>query len=292
MVLGQLFANGLKILTSKKVLSKTVPQRPLAFRSRRASPVAVEFLSNVSPSRRCSNGSRATSRQNSFIKFANVSLISMWRTIVEPPLGQCKAWVRLKISPHGQLSGAFYGFQLYPRMRPSQNSDLFNWNPYRFSGSTFSQADAPFSDALSSAYLSSLLRTRLTFDIFSAIFFFFAFKRSSIVRFCHSSAVRGSLSSSGSDDVFDSLSSSWWFSGQSMPSPSDLSGSEINSLSIGKGFPLEVSAGKMLSLNIASDVSKSAEEEGVVRIMKFTLCFTPFGKARMRILRIRLSDIS
>ena len=79
MVLGQLFASGLKILTSKNVLSKTVPQRPLAFMSRRATPVAVEFLSNVSPSRGCSNGSRATSRQTSFIKFANVSLISLWR---------------------------------------------------------------------------------------------------------------------------------------------------------------------------------------------------------------------
>ena len=63
MVLGQLFASELKILTSKKVLSKTVPQRPLPFMSRRASSVAVEFLSNVSPSRSCSYGSTATSRQ-------------------------------------------------------------------------------------------------------------------------------------------------------------------------------------------------------------------------------------
>ena len=82
MVLAQLFASGLKILTSKNVLSKTVPQRPLAFMSRRASSIAVEFLSNVSPSRGCSNGSTATSRHTSLIKFANVSLISLWRTIV------------------------------------------------------------------------------------------------------------------------------------------------------------------------------------------------------------------
>ena len=60
-----------------------------------------------------------------------------------------------------------------------------------------------------------------------------------------------------------------------MPSPPDLSGSENTSLSIGKGSPLEVSAGMMLFLIIASDVSKRAEEEGVVRVMKFTLCFTP-----------------
>ena len=31
----------------------------------------------------------------------------------------------------------------------------------------------------------------------------------------------------------------------------------------------------MFSLIIASDVSQMAEEEGVVRVMKFTLCFTP-----------------
>ena len=31
----------------------------------------------------------------------------------------------------------------------------------------------------------------------------------------------------------------------------------------------------MLSLIIASDISKRAEEEGVVRVMKFTLCFNP-----------------
>ena len=41
MVLGQLFASGLKILTSKDVLPTIVPQRPLAFMSRRASSVAV-----------------------------------------------------------------------------------------------------------------------------------------------------------------------------------------------------------------------------------------------------------
>ena len=72
MVSGQLYASGLKIMTSKNVLSKTVPQRPLAFMSRRASSVAVEFLSNVPQSRCCSNGSTATSRQTSLIKFANV----------------------------------------------------------------------------------------------------------------------------------------------------------------------------------------------------------------------------
>ena len=60
-----------------------------------------------------------------------------------------------------------------------------------------------------------------------------------------------------------------------MPSPSDLSGSENISLSVGKGSPLEVSAGMMLSLIILSDVSKGAEEEGVVRVTKFPLCFTP-----------------
>ena len=60
-----------------------------------------------------------------------------------------------------------------------------------------------------------------------------------------------------------------------MPSPPDLSGSENTSLYIGKGSPLEVSVGMMLSLITASDVSERAEEEGVVRVMKFTLCFTP-----------------
>ena len=60
-----------------------------------------------------------------------------------------------------------------------------------------------------------------------------------------------------------------------MPSPPDLGGSEKISLSFGKGSLLEVSAGMMLSLIIASDVSKKAEEEGVVRVMKFTLCFAP-----------------
>ena len=63
--------------------------------------------------------------------------------------------------------------------------------------------------------------------------------------------------------------------GQSMPSPPDLSDSENTSLSICKGSPPEVSAGMMLSLIIASDVSKRPEEEGVVRVMKFTLCLTP-----------------
>ena len=63
MVLGQLFASVLKILTSKNILSKTVPERPLAFMSRRASSVAGEFLSNVSLSRGCSNGSEVTVRQ-------------------------------------------------------------------------------------------------------------------------------------------------------------------------------------------------------------------------------------
>ena len=60
-----------------------------------------------------------------------------------------------------------------------------------------------------------------------------------------------------------------------MPSPPDLSGTENSSLSIVKGSPLEVSAGMMLSLIIASDVSKRAEEEGVVRVMELILCFTP-----------------
>ena len=59
-----------------------------------------------------------------------------------------------------------------------------------------------------------------------------------------------------------------------MPSPPDLSGSKNNSFSIGKGSPLEVSAGMMFSLIIASDVSKRAEEEDVVLVMKLTLCFT------------------
>ena len=71
-----------------------------------------------------------------------------------------------------------------------------------------------------------------------------------------------------------------------MPSPPDLSGNENNSLSIGKGSLLEVSAGMMLSLITASDVSKRTEEEGVVRVMKFTL-FHPFGDASIRFLRIR-----
>ena len=60
-----------------------------------------------------------------------------------------------------------------------------------------------------------------------------------------------------------------------MLSPPDLSGSENISLSIGKGFPLEVSARMMLSLIIASDVSKRAENEGVGRVMRFTLWCTP-----------------
>ena len=60
-----------------------------------------------------------------------------------------------------------------------------------------------------------------------------------------------------------------------MPSPPDLSGSERISVSIGKGSALEVSARMMLSLLIACDVSKRAEEEGVVPVMKFTLGFTP-----------------
>ena len=76
-----------------------------------------------------------------------------------------------------------------------------------------------------------------------------------------------------------------------MPSPPDLSGSENNSLSIGKGPLLEFRAGMMLSVIIASDVSKRAEEDSVVRVMKFTV-FHPFGKARMHILRTRFSDVS
>ena len=62
MVLGQVFASGLKILTSKKVLSNTVSQRPLAFMSRRTSSAAVELLSTVSLSGCCINGSTATLR--------------------------------------------------------------------------------------------------------------------------------------------------------------------------------------------------------------------------------------
>ena len=60
-----------------------------------------------------------------------------------------------------------------------------------------------------------------------------------------------------------------------MRCPPGLSGSENYSPSIGKGSPLEVSSGMMLSLIIASDVSKRAEEEGVVQVNKFILCFNP-----------------
>ena len=125
MVLGQLFASELKILTSKKVLSKTVPQRPLPFMSRRASSVAVEFLSNVSPSRSCSYGSTATSRQPHSsssqmcpLFHCGEQLCSRFRAVQGmSQSGNLSAWA---------VEWAFSGFQHYLRLRPSRNSDLFN----------------------------------------------------------------------------------------------------------------------------------------------------------------------
>ena len=62
-------------------------------------------LENVSPVIGCRVGSTHTSWHTSVNKFAVRSLISLWRTIGNPPLGQDKACSTEKLAPQAQLEG-------------------------------------------------------------------------------------------------------------------------------------------------------------------------------------------
>ena len=108
--LGQLFASGLKIFTSKNVHSNLCPQSSFALMSGRASSSEqVVLMSKVSSCSSWNMGSIWTSWQTSSIRLAKVSLISLWRIIVYPPLGQCKACANENFWEQGHFAGVFMG---------------------------------------------------------------------------------------------------------------------------------------------------------------------------------------
>ena len=113
MVLGQLFAWGLKTFTSKKMRLKREPHRSFALMSTRASSsVVVEILDKKSSSSDWSFRSIWTSWQTSSIGFAKTSPITLFRRCVYPPLAQCRAWVRLNSVPHGHMADVFFASQV------------------------------------------------------------------------------------------------------------------------------------------------------------------------------------
>ena len=139
-------ASGLKIFTSKNVRSSR-PQSPFALMSGRASSSEqVVLLSKVSPCSSWSMGLIWTSWRTSSIRLAKVSLIS-WRTIVYPPVGQCKACANENFWEQGHFAGVFMGAQLYLKHNPSLNPPFVRLNPYLSRGRAFSQLEEPFSDA-------------------------------------------------------------------------------------------------------------------------------------------------
>ena len=110
MSLGQVFACGLKILTSKKVLENLFSHRPLARMSRRASSsVVVLLFAKASPCKVWRQGSTSTSSHTSFRRLANESRMSLCLIWVYPPFGQCSAWDTVNGSLHAQLL-KFYWF--------------------------------------------------------------------------------------------------------------------------------------------------------------------------------------
>ena len=127
--------------------------------SKRASSLVVDLLWKLSPCNGWRRGSISTPWHTSSMNIAMVSLISLWRMCVYPPLGQCSAWAIVKSWPHGQVLGSFLGSIRYLKCNPSRNSALFRLKPHFVSGRTLGQFDAPFFEA------------RLTISGFSSVSF-------------------------------------------------------------------------------------------------------------------------
>ena len=63
-------------------------------------------------------------------QIGEVLLISLWRIIVYPPLGLCKACGKENFSEQGHFAGVFMGSQLYLKHNPSLNPPFVRLNPY------------------------------------------------------------------------------------------------------------------------------------------------------------------
>ena len=100
------------------------------------------------------------------MNFATMSLISLWRISVHPPLVKCSAWVIVKSWPHGQVLGRFLGSKLCLKCNPSRNSNLFRLKPNFFSGRTLGQFQALFSEIMLAIWRFSLMSMSLSESMF------------------------------------------------------------------------------------------------------------------------------
>ena len=112
-----------------------------------------------SPVMGSSCGSMVTSLVTSFSVMAKVSLISLWRWYMKPPLGQDKACSTENFVPHAQILGRCLSCQRYLIAIESKNSLFVRSKCSLLRGLAVSQFDAPLSCAKSLAFLSSIVRS-------------------------------------------------------------------------------------------------------------------------------------
>ena len=108
-------ANGLITLTSKNALSNLPPQKLLAAMSRlELSSVAVLWVVNVSPERRCRRGYTLMSWQMSVRRSDIRARTSLCRHMVSPPEGHERV-CSVEVVPHTHSQGRSRWVQLYLR---------------------------------------------------------------------------------------------------------------------------------------------------------------------------------
>ena len=88
-----------------------------------------------------------------------MSLISLWRSVGNPPYWQLSACSIVKLLSQTYCAGKSDGLQPYRRQSTSQNAPLWRANPCSAIDRTVSHVQAPFSWAISIAFCSELERT-------------------------------------------------------------------------------------------------------------------------------------
>ena len=139
-------ACGLKTLTSKKVRSYRLPQRPLAAMSRWApSWVFADTPDSCSLVMGCRCGSTLTSLHTSDIRLAVRSRILLCLIDGNPPLGQESACSTENGVPQSQLVGMRESCHPYLKHKASRNTPLCRVKSNSDIGRAVNQLEPPFS---------------------------------------------------------------------------------------------------------------------------------------------------
>ena len=126
------------------------------------------------------------------MRWAVMSLTSLWRTVGNPPNGQLSACSTVKHFSQTRCDGRRGGLQLYHKQSTSRNAPLWRANPCSVIGSAVNHVEAPSSYAISTAFSSELGRVVFKLLALLVLIWWLSQRAARFASNCYSCASAGS----------------------------------------------------------------------------------------------------